>query len=92
MEQPKFCMYLRYYVFSTATGADHLFYIRSTNNETKTLYAKVEGADTVYFKRVDTCGILEWYLKMIYSRTSRPVRSNLQLVTPWEDCQVLKSF
>ncbi len=38
VKSPRFAQLLRYYVFSTTTGADHLFYFRTTNNSQISLY------------------------------------------------------
>ncbi len=35
VEHPCFAQLLRYYVFSTTTGADHIFCFRTTENKTK---------------------------------------------------------
>lgn len=32
VQEPRFAQLLRYYVFSTTTGADHIFYFRTTGN------------------------------------------------------------
>lgn len=79
-QPPRFCLYLRYYVFSTATGADHIFYYRSTHNTSRCLYSKIPGAGRVQFSRADTCGILEWYLQMVYSKMNKTFRSGLKAV------------
>lgn len=44
VKKPKFSQLLRYYVFSTTTGADHIFYFRTTNNNGKSLY-EVDGEE-----------------------------------------------
>ena len=42
MKKPVFALLLRYYVFSTVTGADHIFYLRTTGNKNNSLYPQVK--------------------------------------------------
>jgi hypothetical protein len=52
-------MYYRYYVFSTTTGADHIYYYRSTYSKLTTLYPKRPWVPSDLIVRTDTCGVLE---------------------------------
>lgn len=51
-----FSMYLRYYVLSTTTGADYLFYYRSTHTMATSLY---QGARTKLCMHPETIGLIE---------------------------------
>ena len=70
VQNPFFGMLLRFYVFSSATGADHIFTIGHIRNDHKCLYSnlaykntsKVTGKPPLLLEREDTAGYLEWYL------------------------------
>ena len=65
----------RYYVFSTVTGADHIYYMRSTGNSVtqKSLYPDIkELEDWAAFKHEDTRGVVEYYVQMAYRERQRP--------------------
>ncbi len=42
--------------------------------------------------RTDTCGVLEWYLRMVYNRLGVLMRSNNQKVDPLVDLANLQEF
>jgi hypothetical protein len=56
-------MFYRFYCFSCTTGADYLYYYRSTHNTNGSVY--LEGRLGL-LSRPDTCGVLEMYLKNAY--------------------------
>ena len=52
-------MFYRYYVISTTTGADHLYYYRSTYPKSKDLYSNLYHGCEDIISREDTAGVLE---------------------------------
>ena len=61
----QFSMLYRFYAFSTTTGADYIYYYRSTLNSRKTFYL---NSTFEQLERPDTCGVLEMYLNNAYKR------------------------
>jgi len=84
-------MYYRYYVFSTTTGADHIFYYRSTYSKRKTLYPYRPWVPSALITRDDTIGVLEQYLITAYGclKKTRLMDSD---VSPSEDLKVMTEF
>ena len=58
-----FSMFYRFYAFSVTTGADYIFYYRSTYSTKTSLY---ENGHPHLLERQDTCGVLEMYLNNAY--------------------------
>jgi hypothetical protein len=61
-------MYYRFYMFSCTTGADYIFYYRSTHTQSKSVYT---NGNTDFITREDTCGVLEMVLINAYRRMQR---------------------
>jgi hypothetical protein len=72
-----FSMFYRFYAMSTTTGADYLYYYRSTHNKENRLHNK---GSLQLLSRPETCGVLEMYLNNAY-RMQKKVR------TPFATCQ-----
>ena len=64
-------MFYRYYVISTTTGADYLYYYRSTYNDKQDLYPHFNHGCDGIIVRNDTTGILEQYLNTAYQCLNR---------------------
>ncbi len=88
-----FSLLYRYYVLSTSTGADHLFYFRSTGNNSDlvSLYPfNVHLKDCNDFSRKDTRGVLEHYVKLAYRLTGTERKD--EIATPIDDLKRMVEF
>ncbi len=88
----RFSFYYRYYVFSTTTGHDYLFYYDTTDSAESTIYPHAPRLKTQHlFTRSDTCGVLEWYLNVAHYRTGRLQRVVFK-TDPLSDLAVMQEF
>ena len=89
LKKPVFALLLRYYVFSTVTGADHIFYLRTTGNKNDSLYPQLQIRRLLF--RPDTCGLLEWYLNLVYLITGKKRSLDTQQ-SPSADLEVMVEY
>ena len=79
-------MYYRFYAFSCTTGADYIYYYRSTYNATGRLYPK---GYLGFIQRPDTCGVLEMYLNNAYRQMKKDRQPT---ATCEEDLALMREF
>ena len=81
-----FSMFYRFYAISITTGADYLYYYRSTRNKDPRLH---KNGRSNLLSRQDTCGVLEMYLNNAY-RLQNQIR--MPHATCEEDLELMKKF
>ena len=96
VNQPRFCQLLRYYVFSTATGADYIFAFRTTQRRADALSMIYDASiispwhmDRLIMQRMR--GVLDWYIQLCY-HTMKQARKRPRDVTPEDDLALMTSF
>lgn len=72
----RFSLFYRYYVFSTNTGCDYIFYYGSTGpSQNRSLYPHIRGIEGKRLvSREDTLGVLEAYFKTVQQRMGQGQR------------------
>ena len=86
VKQPRFSQLLRYYVFSSATGADYIFAFRTTQQRADAL-SMIYDTSVISESQMDKLilqrfrGVLDWYIQLCY-HTMKKGRKSLRDVTP----------
>lgn len=83
-----FPLYLRYLVLSTTTGADYLYFYRSTGSTAMELYA--DSPQIV--ERSDTIAHIEFYIMRAYKLITKKRRPEDGSATARDDLAVMKEF